>query len=246
MNLKEELEKLTPSVEPSPWRNHEHVRGYGVFCLPLTSGHTLALRVFPINDFAPYVTVWHHDPDEGWSIYYHAIQPHIACPRYYGAAVRHIEPANITIKWHGPAELAIRIDQPHLEWTVWMQEPLSLHLLNRLSKVLPFWTWQKSSLLKPREWIARLLGMGKIKLAGIMPSGHFGILMPQQIYLINRTQVQLDGVDLGEPAKVNPNPIIGNVPLPARGIFAIGQAYWDILDEMEYHRTRMKLGVSKL
>ena len=51
MNLKAELEKLTPSVEPSRWRGHEHVRGYGVFGLPLSSGHTLALRVFPINDF---------------------------------------------------------------------------------------------------------------------------------------------------------------------------------------------------
>ncbi|MEJ2049712.1 MAG: hypothetical protein P8Y60_07705 [Calditrichota bacterium] len=78
MNLKQELEQLTPGVEQSQWRNHEHVRGFGVFGLPLTSGHTLALRVFPINDFAPYVTVWHHDPDEGWSIHYQASRPDIA------------------------------------------------------------------------------------------------------------------------------------------------------------------------
>jgi len=78
MNLKQELEQLTPGVEQSPWQNHEHVRGYGVFGLPLTSGHTLALRVFPINDFAPYLTVWHHDLDEGWSIHYHAPRPDIA------------------------------------------------------------------------------------------------------------------------------------------------------------------------
>ncbi len=31
MNLKEELEHLIPGVEQSPWRNHEHDRGYGVF-----------------------------------------------------------------------------------------------------------------------------------------------------------------------------------------------------------------------
>jgi hypothetical protein len=126
-----------------------------------------------------------------------------------------------------------------------MQEPLGLRLLNGLSKGLPFWTWQKTSLLKPREWMAHLLGMGNIKLAGVMPSGHFGILMPQRIYFINHTQVRLDGVDLGEPTKVSPNPSIGNFPLPARGIFAIGQAHWEILDEQEYHRTRMELGVSE-
>jgi hypothetical protein len=126
-----------------------------------------------------------------------------------------------------------------------MQEPLSLRLVNGISKGLPFWTWQKMSLLKPREWMARLLGMGDMKLAGVMPSGHFGILMPQRIYFINRSQVQLEGVDLGEPVKVSPNPTIGDVPLPARGIFAIGQAHFEILDEEEYHRTRKELGVSE-
>jgi hypothetical protein len=78
MNLQAELEHLKPSVEPSPWRGHEHVRGYGVFGLPLSSGHTLALRVFPINDFSPYVTVWHQAPDGTWSIHYQASRPDIA------------------------------------------------------------------------------------------------------------------------------------------------------------------------
>ena len=78
MNLKAELQHLTPSVEPSPWHGHEHVRGYGIFGLPLSSGHVLALRVFPINDFAPYVTVWHMAPDGAWSIYYQAPRPDIA------------------------------------------------------------------------------------------------------------------------------------------------------------------------
>jgi hypothetical protein len=245
MNLKEELERLTPSVEQSPWPNHEHVRGYGVFGLPLTSGHFLALRVFPINDFAPYITVWHRDPDESWSIYYRAPRPDIACPRYYGAAARHIKPADIALTWDGPAELTIQVDQPRLEWTVWMQETVGLRLINSISKGLPFWTWQKAWLLKPREWMSRLLGMGNMKLSGVMPSGHFGILMPQRIYFINRTKVQLDGVDLGDPVKVSPNPTIGDVPLPARGIFAIGQAHWDILDEEEYHRTRREMEVSE-
>ena len=95
MNLKAELEHLMPSVEPSPWRGHEHVRGYGVFGLPLSSGHSFALRVFPINDFAPYVTVWHLAPDGTWSIHYQAPRPDIACPRYCGAAAR--------IIGHGPS-----------------------------------------------------------------------------------------------------------------------------------------------
>jgi hypothetical protein len=90
--------------------------------------------------------------------------------------------------------------------------------------------------------MARQLGMGAITLAGHMPSGHFGVLMPQRMYLIDRAHVQLAGVDLGVPVRVRPNPKIGDVPLSARGIFAIGQAHWEIRDEAEYHRTRAELG----
>ena len=49
MNLKAELEHLMPSVEANLWHGHEHVRGYGVFGLPLSSQPTSALRVFPTN-----------------------------------------------------------------------------------------------------------------------------------------------------------------------------------------------------
>ena len=47
----------------APWPGHEYVKGWGVFGLPFDSGHVLALRVFPENDFGPYRTVWHRDPD---------------------------------------------------------------------------------------------------------------------------------------------------------------------------------------
>ena len=32
-----------------------------MFRLPSGSGHVLALRVFPENDFSPYRTIWHRD-----------------------------------------------------------------------------------------------------------------------------------------------------------------------------------------
>ncbi len=113
-----------------------------------------------------------------------------------------------------------------------------------MSKRLPFWTWQHAPLLQVRERMARQLGMGDITLAGRMPSGHFSVLMPQRMYLIDRARVRLAGVDLGAPVRVRPNPKIGDVALPARGIFAIGQAHWEIGDEAEYHRTRAELGAA--
>jgi len=244
MNLKAELEQLMPGIEPSPWFGHEHVKGYGVFGLPLSSGHVFALRVFPINDFAPYITVWHQTKKGDWSIYYQAPRPDIACPRYYGAAAKHVAPATIQLEWRGANELAIHMESPRLEWTVWMHETPVLRLLNLVSKRMPFWTWQQMPFLKMREWMARQLGIGSIKLAGVMPSGHFGILMPQRMYLIDHAKILLEGDDLGKPTHVHSNPKIGDVSLPARGIFAIGQAHWEIRDEAEYHRTRAALKIA--
>jgi hypothetical protein len=54
---------MPAGVVPSPWNGLEHVRGWGVFGAPFSSGHVLALRVFPQNDFAPYRTLWHRTPE---------------------------------------------------------------------------------------------------------------------------------------------------------------------------------------
>jgi len=240
-NLKKELEFLQPQVKESPWHGYEFVKGYGVFGLPLSSGHTFALRVFPVNNFAPYVTIWHQTPDRKWTIYYDAVRPDIACPRYYGNAVDKVFPAKISLRWTSNSELHIKMEELELEWTIKMYEPFYLHLINAVSKRMPLWTWKPSSLLKFREWMASLLGVGKIKLKGFMPSGHLGTLMPQRMYFIKATQLKLNGVDLGHEVHVYPNPKIGDVPLPARGIFAIGEAYWEIIDFGEYYQTKREL-----
>ena len=43
------------------------------------------------------------------------------------------------------------------------------------------------------------------------------LLRPAQVF---------DGVNLGSPTRLRENPTIGGVPLPARGVLAIGQAMW--------------------
>jgi hypothetical protein len=47
----------------------------------------------------------------------------------------------------------------------------------------------------------------------------------------------LEGVDLGQPSSGGENPAIGSVRLPARPVFAIGQAYFAMQDPAEYERT---------
>jgi hypothetical protein len=80
--------------------------------------------------------------------------------------------------------------------------------------------------------------MGDIRMRGTMPSGHTGTLMPQRMYFIDNSTATLDGENLGHAAHVTTTPDIGGFPLPARGVLAIGQAAWPILDHDEYARTR--------
>jgi hypothetical protein len=221
------------------WPGHEYVKGWGVMGLPFDSGHVLALRVFPENDFSPYRTVWHRDPEGRWSIYVDGPRLDTACPRYYGPACANIDHAQIDIEWSGPASLQVTMDAPRLEWTVTATETPILRFVNAVSPRMPRWTWRSTSLVRARELLARrVLDMGDVRLSATMPSGHVGILMPERMYFINESTAVLNGADLGQTERASRNPQIGQLPLPARGVLAIGGAAWAILDEEEYARTR--------
>jgi hypothetical protein len=232
------LSRLAPRRDRAPWPGREYVKGWGVFGLPFDSGHVLALRVFPESDFGGYTTVWHRTPDLSWSIHVDGPRLDTACPRYYGSACSHTGFAKIDVSWTGPASLRVAIDEPRVDWTVTAHSTPLLSMLNPISSALPLATWKPRPLVRARELMAAGLGLGDLALTGVMPSGHFGRLMPQRMYLIDDSSATIGGVDLGRPTRVRPNPTIGGVPLPARGVLAIGMAMWDVLDTAEYERTR--------
>ncbi len=130
------------------------------------------------------------------------------------------------------------MDAPSLEWTLTATETPALRILNPISAALPVSTWRPRPLVRSRELLGRALGMGDMRLSGAMPSGHTGTLMPQRMFFIERSKAVLDGVDLGRPAHLRENPRMGQIPLPSRGVLAIGLAAWRILDRAEYERTR--------
>ena len=222
---------------PGPWPDHEHVKGWGVMGLPLASGHYLALRVFPESDFGPYKTVWHRDAGGRWSIFVDGPRLDTACPRYYGPACTYVGHAAIDVSWTGPMSLRVTVDTPRLDWTLQARETPLLRVLNAMSARLPTSTWRPQSLLRARELLARGLGMGDVRMRGTMPSGHTGTLMPQRLYFIDDAAAVLDGDDLGHASRVDATPHIGGFPLPARGVLAVGQAAWPILDRDEYARA---------
>jgi len=92
--------------------------------------------------------------------------------------------------------------------------------------------------------MARALGIGRLQMTGMMPSGHTGRLMPKQMRLVDQAHATLDGVELGRPVQLRDNPRIGDVALPARGVPAIDQGVWEVLDQVEYELTRSETGGS--
>jgi hypothetical protein len=230
LDLRSELESSPSGRGRPPFSGHEYVRGWGVFGLPMDSGHVLALRVFPENSFAPYRTVWHRDPEGRWAIHVDGPEIDLACPRYYGAACHHVGPADIEVAWTGPASLRVRASGPSLDldWTVAVHETFGLALMNRLGRSLPAWSWRPGPLVRGRELLARhAFGLGDLRLSGTMPSGHEGVLMPKRMYWVAAARAVLNGDDLGAPTRLAECPTIGGVTVPARGVLAVGEAAWE-------------------
>lgn len=134
LNLASPLSNLPEHCGRAPWPDHEYVKGWGVFGLPFDSGHVLALRVFPENDFGPYRTVWHRDPAGRWSIFVHGDRLDTACPRYYGPACAYTGFAEITVDWTGPASLRVTVDTPALDWTLTATAGPVLRAMNAVSR----------------------------------------------------------------------------------------------------------------
>ena len=133
------------------------------------------------------------------------------------------------------------MDEPRLEWTVTAAAPPLLAAMNAIGSAMPLASWGSTALLRLRERAARAFGLGEIALAGAMPSGHSGVLMPERMYLVTASTAIWEGTDLGRPTRLAQNPTIGEVPLPARGVVAIGQAMWGTRHPDDVISTRTAL-----
>lgn len=202
----------------------------------------LGLRVFPQNDFAPYKSVWHRTPAGDWSIYNDGPSLKTTCPRWWGPALRHTDLTPIELAWTGPDELRVEMEAPRLEWTMSVTVPPLLRILNAVSATLPLWTWKPTPLLRVQEWVAKqFFAIGDLRFSFVTPSGQNAVIMPEQLFFIDSSKAVWEGHDLSKPVRLDLNPTIGEVPLPQRPTFVIGEAHARIKDPDEYRRTRERV-----
>ncbi len=243
LDLCSTLSRMPGVRRPAPWAGYEYVKGWAVFGLPFDSGHVLALRVMPESSIAPYRSLYHRDPLGNWALYVDG--PKLcACTRYYGAACALTGHTRIQIEWTGPATLRVTVNQPQLDWTLTATSDRRLDLVNAVNAMLPLSSWRSSLLLRARERVAKVLGLGELELSGITPSGDVETLMPEQIYFIEESSAALGGLDLGLPVHLHENPKLGTLPLPTRGTLVRGQGMWQIRGTGEVETTRQEKPVS--
>lgn len=238
VDVESTVRRIRPRVRRSPRPGYEHQRGWGILAFPFDSGHLLAHRVVPQNDFAPYASVWHRTPDGAWSIYVDGPRLDTACPRYWAAATEHVGLTDISVEWAGPADLVVEVADPKLRWTASIDAGPVARAANAIGRGLPDPVARSRPMVRLAELIGdHLFDLGDVTLATPVPGGQEATVLTRGLFPIVDGSARLDGEDLGTPAVESDNPTVGEARLPVRPILWIGRAYLTIADVDEYETT---------
>jgi hypothetical protein len=221
-----ELERA-PRVPPGVG---ERFSGYGVMSAPFRSGHVLAMRRFPASSLGqPYSSVWHCDPVGRWTIWTDGDPDH-ACPRYFGKALADSLLAPIAISWSGPRSFTVDVGEGELRWTVHLAPTVATRIVNALSLRMSEAAWRSETWLSGFERAAgTMLRAGRLRLHGRTPNGGRFEMSHLEVWAI-RESAAVFGEEAEELGALGPPPVqlhLGDLWLPQRPLFAIGQASFE-------------------
>jgi hypothetical protein len=199
--------------------------------LPFRSGHVLGVRRFPASSIGPaYTSVWHRSPAGAWT-FYGDTPPMLSCTRYFGSEVESFVPVEITVEWPAPRSLRVAIPEVRFELAARLRPTLITRGMNAMGQVLPDAVWKNSVVLDVMAAVAGLaLGAGKLKMRGHAPNGQAFIANPMLIWTIPDASASLGDEQFG-PVGALEQAWLGDFAIPQRGIFAIGQAFFEPFDE---------------
>lgn len=198
--------------------------GYGIMGLPFRSGHVLALRRFPASSIGPaYTSVWHRDPDGAW-FFWQDGRPEQACARYFAPALAGERTAAITLSWPAPDVLRVAMAEVGLDWRSTISSTLPTRAVSALGSVMPDRAWRSERVLRAMGPVAgRLLGAGRVNMAGRSPTGETFLANPMRVFVVDDSQASLDGTSFGAPGPLAEQARLGDFLIPQRGVFAIGR-----------------------
>jgi hypothetical protein len=222
------LDEVAAAEEDSlPSGGDEQFVGYGVMGQPFRSGHVLAMRRFPHSSIgAGYTSVWHCDPDGRWSMWAD-VAPEISCSRYFGPALAAARQCDIELTWPDPWTFDIRIEGV-LAWHTRLERTRSTALMSAVASRLPTTFWRRDAALTLMGRVAGpLLGAGRLRLSGRVPSDQWFRVAPHHIWATTDVEATLFGDPLGSAGPVEHQRQLGGFPVPNRGLFAVGRATFE-------------------
>ncbi|MGV0792941.1 hypothetical protein [Mycolicibacterium sp. XJ1819] len=229
---------------PLPDGDDERAAGFGVMGVPFASGHYLAFRDFSKTSFSPgYQSVWHRTPGGVWTFYATTVGSQ-SCSRYFSSATT-VDPVvcDISSRWVTPWSLAVSIDGV-LDWRIDIKAEPMTRAMSAFAGHLP------SAVTNSRRVLAAMspivgpaLGMGKIKLTGVLPNGQGFRIAPQRVWAVADSTAVVHGADVGP---VGPHPEQGSLAdfqLPQRGICVVGRGRFEPFD-VTRHRDATRLALT--
>lgn len=236
MSMSLEARAIESEHASLPRGDEERFAGWGVMGMPFASGHILAFRRFSASSIGPgYFAVWHRDPTGLWQMW-QTVQPDLACPRYFSAALDRSHVRDIEVGWDGPREVTIRITGT-LEWTLDIGQTIATRAMNTMMALLPESAWRSPSVLRFMGPVAgAVLGLGHVALEGRTPNGQRFRTGPHRIWTVRDAAAALYGQDLGPPGRLAEQGRLGDFWIPQQGVVAMGRSWFDLPDDSHLGR----------
>lgn len=221
-----------------PGDGQERFAGYGVMGEPFASEHYLALRHFPVSSVgAGYNSVWHRDPAGNWVIY-SSNSPEASCARYFGSDLVDARTAEIEVTWTGPSAFTVTVDKT-LVWELELGRSVAAAAMTGLGKLMPEAWWRRDAVLSAMGGAAGpALRVGRVRLSGTTSNGQWFRANPRMLWTIDRSRAMIDGSDIGPPGPLPVQAHLGDFWLPQRGMFVVGEAYFEVYDATRHQASR--------
>lgn len=234
-----------------PRGDGERLAGYGVLALPFASGDVLAFRRVTASSVGPpFTTVWHHDPDGGWTFYVN-VEPRRACPRWFGAAVRDVVATDVDLRWTGPRELLLSAPSRRLEWGIRLRSTPAARLLDLATPLAPERAWRSDRFVRSATAAAAaVLRSGRLPSVGRAPNGQAFRLRPRAVWRVEGAAAIVEGRELGPTVRAERaseegdrlrQEALGDYCLVREGLFTLGSARFDAFDP-DRHDATVALG----
>ncbi len=201
----------------------DEVAGFVVVGQPFASGDLLCLRRFPASTFGPgYASVWHRSPGGSWTVYT-SILPEQSCPRFIGAAVSRVIETPIEVDWTGPSDLTVTVPAVQLRWRMRVASTPVTRMMNLMMSLMPAALFRNNPVLTMMSFMSTaMLAAGRLRLRGLVPNGQWFQAAPRRVWVVPEASASIGRRDLGPAAPLAVQAMLGEVPMPQRGVLMMG------------------------